>query len=474
MSIFLFIYTAILIHIFSKPLTQKKRLIYLLVFTCTIEIFRLRGYLIKVSGFSVGPDTISELILFLYAVRYSIINKVKLNQRVFYANVLFVAVLILGLLSEVVVPYDHNIVNSTTSSWDAYFAGTDGKAPVNIGWGYSLQLLCKAVIASYMICLVKSDFAERDIREVIYRITKYSMLLVYTGVIEAIVRYILHASTIWDKLFSFILGGDLIITKISEGRSEDLLALVGLEREPSHFVESLFIICILIGICNKLKQDDVAFSRITRHVNLKYITIFILMVLSGGFSAVWAITMAILITSLQRRSVYRVTAVTIVMLFFILMGGYYLTPWVIDCLAAFDGEGYFISKLNLTFSVLEDLIINHAFYNIHYTSSTLARLGSIVDTFGDVINRPFLGLGIGIEGCHGGLVTALSSAGFAGFFLWLYMLLAGKRTIYHIDEVLFCMVVFVANLPLDFLILLCNVCYGVIFLSTTLYTGKKV
>ena len=59
--------------------------------------------------------------------------------------------------------------------------------------------------------------------------------------------------------------------------------------------------------------------------------------------------------------------------------------------------------------------------------SEIIRFVSIVDTLKDVINRPLLGLGCGIEWAHSGFVTMLSCIGIIGTVIWLKLSMITKE-----------------------------------------------
>ena len=459
MSLITLVLSASLLYIFCyRKLTVKKRYLMLLAMTCAVEILNMGAPFFKFGTASVSSMIVFESMLFIYS--FKLLKNIRVSTKLFFWCSLFILLCILGVSLEIIFPYEKPIVNhSTYLAWDGVFWGLSSKSMLEISWGWEALIFYKVVFFLSELVVISQIIDLKDLRYLLRLITKIVYIDVYVGIAEFLFTYFVP---ILSTPFHFLIQGGNSTENIAR---YDVLGLSGLESEPSHFIITLFMLSLCMFIINKSNQKTV-------YRWYHFLPIYFLMIVSTGFSVVFLLPMSILcylIIKLFNQSVsIRKVMTTSAIVIFILVAFYILINYLSE------NYVYIHSKLEYTQFALEYILSGGTFYASPYTSSSYARLVSIYDTFGDFIERPLLGLGLGIETSHGGLMNVLSFIGLSGI-ITLYFLIhrALPKGIIKVDKKLLFFYVCIVNLPLELYISGFQIAHFIIYASTALYMTQS-
>ena len=467
MSLMPFLCIGALMYVFSIKATVRQRYCLLLASVALLEFLNLRGYLIPFGGGGVRANFLAELILLIYSVRFVYKDSIKLDRPMLLLMMVLLLWGILGIGREIVDPYEYPIINqSTVGSWDEYYLGINSKEKVFVSSGFVMLLYVKFAIFLFEMCVIKSALKPSDLLYTLAFITKTGQVLIVLGVLEFFIKYAIVSPELWESICHVVFGGDVDL------QSRNMIALSGIEQEPSHFVLALFYLFLFMLIQNSISKT---YTNIIKYQVWRFVVIFILLLASGGFSAFWVISFLLFIILLRHFDISRfnfTAAMKIMLIFYLVfLGGVYIVENV--QVGFIDETIPYHNRFDELLVSMTDLFVNRGDVPSIAVSSTFVRLASIVSTIRDVLERPLWGLGIGIQTSHGAFANLLSDFGFIGITLLLLFVNAFRNSKIRMDSILLLLILFVFGLPFGLREFPYNVFYILIFEFTTLYSTPK-
>ena len=106
------------------------------------------------------------------------------------------------------------------------------------------------------------------------------------------------------------------------------------------------------------------------------------------------------------------------------------------------------SRINQIIYLLNNVDFNSNIEAYAYIGYSLARFISIHDGFLDFYNNPVLGLGLGVELVHSGIVMLLTDIGIVGFYLLIKIVLFKVNYQVKYDICFFVLFFIITNIPL--------------------------
>lgn len=461
MGLLSLIIVLIVMYIFKEKTTLKDKYIKFVLLVVIIEILNPNGKFLSIGSNGIGYKYTLEILLCIFNMYISYKYRIKINNTLFLFSSAFLCSILIGILSEIVCPYDEYIINSTNIlSWDGYILGLTNKEIISIDYAWFILLYLKSIISVFSICIIKTIFDKNDILFVLNKTIKYTRFVIYYGFIEYIILNILVLPDIVKYIQLLFLGVYEEVTIRGE-----FYGLRGVTQEPSWYVISLFILIILRVLINKININTAFYKK---YNNIEIGLIMILMVLTGGFSSIWYIFILVLIY----------IRFTFKMYFFRFLNVKKILLYTIIFISILEGliylflenpNNYFSEKMNTTILVLNYLINNDG---IIYATSSASRLISIYDVMNDFLNRPLLGLGLGIETAHSGLVTFLSDFGIIGAYLYFKIILYNNFKNIKYDKWFLFIYFIIANIAMGLRTLGVEIYFIFIIEATALYYKK--
>lgn len=423
--------TGTYLYIFSQKYTIKNRFIILLTIEFLLDLWKLQGAFLQLSSFAIGYRYVNEIVLFFYS-GYILIQYKNINRTLLTLSLIVLFLSIIGISMEIFIPYQNGIINAWSKdiTWDSYADGITGKDVLQV---YPMQtaMLLFQLVAFFVVGIIIKQILDRsDIYSILDKVIKYSYPMVLYGYFEFFIKNILNNSTITYSISAFLLGvtnstyTDLTIRGLFAG-------IQGFTREPSHYAEFLGLLLFLMLI--KYKIDD----RRNKNMLLQFISIVLIMLISGSFSAIWLLVMSFLVFvglyfNVKKIKIYHVIPVLLCILF-----GF-------NILVELDSDGFISKRIDAAMMVLDYMFSSKTYLLMNTGDSSLARMLSLYDGMQDFLQRPILGIGLGIESAFSAPVSMLLSYGVLGtFFLgWFYFYPGENRGGYHIKLLLFFLFVF--------------------------------
>lgn len=446
MTLTTIILSVILIYFLLKKDKLKIKYVKLITLLSVIEVIMLNGYFIGFENKGVSVKFFLDILVGIVSIYYIYKGKIKINKFLFFWIISLLICILLGIFSEVIVPYDKPIVNYVSEgNWDGYVLGRMNKAMINISWSNVFLLYFKILVYCLVVFIVKTTFVKADIIYILNNIIKVGRFIIYYGYVEYFIKNILNQIDIISN-FNVILIG--LSGQISS--SSDSYRLIGITAEPSYFILSIFTLLIFNLIANEIKKEN-RFIHIVTYKDFEVLLALFLLYLSGGFSFAWYLFIFIIVYFILNQKKYivswkKIFKITIVGIFFL---GIFI--YIINYITSLGGDTN--SFANRMANAIE--VVNYLWEygiaidsNLIEETSNVARLTSIYDVFNDFLNRPILGLGIGIQSAYSGVVTMLSEFGILGCYI-LYKIVTFKVN-KHIkyDYVLLGCYFIIANIPI--------------------------
>lgn len=447
--------------IFFEKISYREKILKYIVFLCLIEILNLKGvFLFTGISFKFIIFFWTSINIIYYFYKY---KNIKLDKKFFWLSIILIFSVLLGFVNEMIFPYDGLII---ARDWDAYIAGIDSKEKIDLNYIYFVTLYLKMIFYIILTYIIKSEFTIEELLMVGSNVLKYSKFVIVYGFIEYTIKNILDLPDIITTLSKIVLGSD-----IQTSIRGDLYGLVGLTTEPSHFAMCIFNLIILNFILRKVKEKVVCDIYI--YNKLELILLFILLILTRGFSAYWYFIIIISIYFTLKNNMYDLSIKILVkyILFFVilLVGIVYIINIVIETSAYSN----IISRINQIIYLLNEVDFNSNIEAYAYIGSSLARFISIHDGFIDFLNRPLLGLGLGVELVHSGIVMLLTDIGLIGIYFLLKIVLFKINNRIKYDICFFILFFIIANIPLGLRNIGFEV-YSIFFIELTSIYCKKV
>lgn len=437
MPIFSVIFVGILIRIFSRRQGIEERFFSLLALTLAITIQNFQGYFLKIGTTEIFSCAgISNAVLFFYSLYVLFFVRIGINRKVFYAGTLFLLSACVSILYEWLIPYDGLLIPDIEGySWDSFLANKctmiQYQPSLTSFWhGFSqiISFVCIAIVFKQLCTLSL-------LNKIFLQIVKWGRLSIFYGVFEFVMKNVFHQLTITYDFAAYFLGvnSQSVYTEAFT-KGGTLYTLQGLTREPSQFIMYLFSIGLIIILSTALQKRSVLENQ-QKHVRKYRVSLaccFALMVLAGGFSAVWflflllgsLVIVNVHMKSLSIRSVvwrYKKGVLAIALLF------------VVAVAVVYNNE-YYYNRLSDTFYIVTVLLTTDNLYSVSFlgsggsdgVGSTIARFFSIYCGTVVFLERPILGIGPGIQSIHDTTISLLQNYGIAGFFLMYRFMMTSK------------------------------------------------
>ena len=374
-------------------------LILELVFACSRFNY---GYFIRFNGKEIEYNDVVLGLLFVFSILYFLRNG-KCNQKLFLYSILLIGTIFIGFILCVLIPSQVKIVDYN-HSWDLYFRGDVGqlKTPQ-----FSLQSILMFIRVLIFLCILntsKNMFTYYDWIRISSIVLKFLQVILIYGVIEILLKYILHFNI--NVLMNWFFGRG-----VSTGGG--LNRLQGISREPSYYSLALFnYICIALfynRLNNKIKIYD------------KWILLAVFIgCLSTSFSFLICLASIFLMYCfLTGKDVNRVLLILFVLLVFIFSLFFVFFSDII----VFLKSSPFVVFNRIAESIIQ---IKNGFSGTFsvgrdFSSETSRLVGGIL-TFKAGFSRPVFGLGLGTAYCVMGLFATFANIGITGTILWISIL----------------------------------------------------
>lgn len=446
MTLITIILLLILIYFLLKKDKLKLKYIKLITLLSIIEIIMLNGYFIEFENKGMSAKFFLDILVGIVSIYYIYKEKIKINKKLFFWIISLLICILLGVFFEIIMPYDQPIVNYVSEgNWDGYVLGKMNKEMINISWSNVFLLYFKILVYSLVVFIIKTNFMKKDIIYILNNIIRVGRFIIYYGYIEYFIKNILNQVEIISSFNIYLTG---LPGQVSS--SSDSYRLIGITAEPSYFILSIFTLLIFNLIANEIKKEN-KFIHVVTYKNLEVWLALFLLYLSGGFSFAWYLLIFIMVYFMLKHKIYVMSWKIFfkIIIVGIVFGGIF--SFIINYIVGLGGDTNSFS--NRIANAIE--VVNYLWqYGIAINStlieetSNVARLTSIYDVFNDFLDRPILGLGIGIQLAYSGVVTMLSEFGILGCYI-LYKVVTFKVN-KHIkyDNVLLSCYFIIANIPI--------------------------
>lgn len=454
---------SVLFAIFISIRGERKQsfinlVIYLVVFDL---VFNRAGIMIGSSP--MYCSTIIRLILLVNTIPFFLFTNNKLDSKLFNRIILLCFLLCLGMLYNILIPYDKPII-AELGDWNAYVAGL-------ITMEYVEFPLFKAIIqyvgiVTFLLTLyiLKTFYTKEENFSAMERSFQYLKILPLFGMLEFILKNVLSKPElpyqITDSLF-----GDMPTNLRNASYRGDFYSLQGLQEESSMFVEHLFIMAVIVFLIIKIRPTSKKKS-----TYLWLVIILSLMLLSGGFSAVWYFIMLLLIALCLKSNAYNISlkkgmklVLTIILVCLIII---YIVSEYVESFSPYLAE-----RLDITWYVFTNIINTGADSLPAVDESSYARFVSIIKVFSSFCDRPLLGLGLSYYTAHDVTVTFLSNFGLLGVIVWTLCMTYKKSHNIKYDWPFIIIFIFLSGLAMGEANIYTRCVYFILIIeSTTLYT----
>lgn len=437
--------SVILIYFLLKKDILKIKYVKLIALLSVVEVIMLNGYFIGFEDKGISAKFFLDILVGFVSIYYIYKEKIKINKFLFFWIISLLTCVLLGIFLEVIMPYDEPIINYGVVTWDGYVLGTMDKSMLIISWSNVFLLYFKILVYCLVVFIVKTTFVKSDIIHILNSIIKVGRFIIYYGYIEYFIKNILNQIDIISN-FNVILTG--LSGQIST--SSDSYRLIGITAEPSYFIVSIFTLLIFNLIANEIKKEN-KFIYIVTYKNFEVILALFLLYLSGGFSFAWYLLIFIIAYFMLKQKIYIISWKKFFKI--IIVGTFFLgiVIYIINYIISLGGDNNSFSNRMANIIEVVDYLWEYGIVinsELVEETSNVARLTSIYDVFNDFLNRPILGLGIGIQAAFSGIVTMLAEFGILGCYI-LYKIVTFKinKDIKY-DYVLLSFYFIIANIPI--------------------------
>lgn len=439
MSLCSILFLFIIIKIAIDKTNVKIKYLNYVTLLMIIEVLNINAAFLAINDSFINIKYVMSIFLIIYTLYYIKKSIILIPKLLLYLECLLLLSVIVGIFIEIINPYNGLIINYNTSKgWDLYVLGLLNKEKVDISYGSILILYTKVFLYTITTCLIKTTCNKKDIIYILNNIIKYTRFIIYYGFVEFIIKNVIN------NLDIIIWFNTVMFGKSSQiSFADDVYRLTGVTSEPSYFVISLFTIIIYNIIIKKIIDNDKSMKSLIVYHKKDIFFMIGIMLLTGGFSMVWYLLMVVflyLILNMKRNFKFLMK-----LLLFILI----IISGIIYFVNNYADE-YIGGRLNTALMILGEMV----FYGgidmnngLFVASSNLARFVSIYDTVIDFVNRPLLGLGLGIETAHSGLAMLLVDFGIIGIYLLFRVVLYRVDKSIKYDKLfIFCFFIIV-NIP---------------------------
>ncbi len=439
---------SVCVYIFVSHKNMHQLYLYLLLLTFVLEVLHPRGYFLFISGHRILTSVrVAEIFLVLVGIAYLITSQKRVSTQLCYRGYLLFFLALLGLIYEVVIPYDGLIVPPEDvpgftggSSWDAFIKGVIGEQHVEVTVGHIMNSMFHLLFLIVNACLLKSICSFDDIVFVLHNSIRYLQPYVAFVIVEYFIKNIFMYPEVWP-IFQNIFFGEIEEGAFGYESSlrGDSYTLLGVSSEPMFVIICIFSIILMMLIENKFRQQRI-------HSLKKIMACIFVTFLTGGFSSYWYLFILILVVISLRYNLYNINKSDFLLLLkhFSLIG---IIAFFCGYLIFSFGDNQYLDRLQAVLFFFDYITTTGSIpFFFQGDGSVLARFSSIVMTFEDWLNRPLLGLGLQVEKAHCFTVTMLSDFGIIGTIAWIRFITTKHFKGQKYDFPLFFVVFFVAGL----------------------------
>ena len=448
MGVFSILLLCIVVHIFFNKDSLKNKYLKYISIAMIIEVLVLNASFINIGGLAIGVKYFMNIVVFIYTIYFIFKENINFDKTMFFIGIIFLFLIVIGILSEIIYPYSEYIINyDIEQGWDKYVLGMINKEPIRLSFQNIFLLYFKIVVFVLTTYMIKTICNRYDLIYILKNILKYTRFIIFFGFFEYIMKNIMAMPDVIE-IFQYIM-----FFSVKEGQVsflEDSYRLIGVSSEPSYFVYSLFLIAVLNIITKRIIRSNIEYQKLINYHKYDNLLIIILMILSGGFSCIWYISMLVIIYIISYYDIRKISLFYIIKLilsmtlfFIIIVGAIFYSSEI--------SNNYIGERLDQVFEILSYIAIDSNVIlsnSLNYGGSNVARLFSIYEVMLDFINRPILGLGVGVQIAHSGFVMLLSDFGILGVYF------LGKLVLYKVNKKikydnLFLLIFFViVNIPI--------------------------
>lgn len=420
--------------IFFRKISYRNKVLQYLLILCLIEILNLKGeFLFTGISFKFIVFFWTAINVIYYFYKY---KNIKINKSFFGLSIMLILSVLIGFTREIFFPYEGLIISR---DWDAYIAGLEAKQKINLDYIYFIVLYLKMICYIVLTYIVKTEFTLIEIVKTANNILKYSKFIIIYGFIEYGIKNILNLPEVIANLSKVVLNSE-----IQTSIRGDMYGLVGLTTEPSHFAMCIFNIIVLNMILKKANPSIIN----GLYNKVEMILLLILLLLTRGFSAFWYYIMLITIYFILKNNMYNISLKKVLKYAFFLMMLSTLLFYIASIIINVFIDTNIASRINQIIYLLNNVDFNSNIEAYAYIGSSLARFISIHDGFLDFYNNPVLGLGLGVELVHSGIVMLLTDIGIVGFYLLIKIVLFKVNYQVKYDICFFVLFFIITNIPL--------------------------
>jgi hypothetical protein len=362
------------------------------------------GTFFNSDGIQILYDDILLGILFPLSV-INILKIRKINYKLFKSASIFIAIIIIGIVTLRFYPARVKTVDFS-HSWDLFMRGDLNQMQYISYKSQSILMLVRVIIFISIMIAAKAIYTDVDWINTGRKVLKVFKAFILFVCFEAILKFIFHLDT--NNIIFPIFAREA--TTLGE-----LNALQGLSREPSYFALAVFNICITFFTIGKISSSDK-----TKHKNHWYwiLTILFLGVISSSFSILIVLICLLLIWSYFQAKEKDIFFIKLLLPYISIFIGIWIVILTLNLLISIP----ILSRITEALTQIKNGINNSYVVGKDF-SSEAARLIGIIESFRSYLSRPLLGLGIGTTYCTSGLICILCNIGFIGFIYWFRTLI---------------------------------------------------
>ncbi|WP_303817215.1 hypothetical protein [Selenomonas ruminantium] len=279
-----------------------------------------------------------------------------------------------------------------------------------------------------VIIIVKNNITESQLYASLEKICNMFKYVLTFGILEFLLKNVFNLPDLTYGFTELFFGVSELSTVTEPTMRGNLYLVQGPTKEASHFVISLFTMSLFyISLC-AVKARSSHKSFITSLCKSPLLLCVFLMFGTSGMSAFWYTTMIVAFifvlwykfTKLNKDDVFK-------SIIFITILTVSISIFAINIFN--DDLFYLFERFDRITSSLEILTQNPAiFFTLTIDTdtdiSTVIRLFSIYEVGSNVFDRPFGGLGPGVQYAHDTFVTTLCDFGVMGLMIWIKLIRA--------------------------------------------------
>lgn len=389
----------------------------LLTISIFIELIYPQGnFLGNKTGIGLGYRNVSLIIIFIGSLLYLTRNKFFVNKKILYSSAFFIGVVLIGIILSYIMPYDGYIIH-TPEGWDLFLSGRNSMIKADIPLASNIKNIVLLGLFIFNVTIFKSLIDKEKLTQILDKIVKYLYFIILYGVIEFLIKYVFRMPDLMISLNSALFGvaENTVTYSLTRG---DMLGLQGVTSEPSHYVGSLFLIIVLFSICDKIHPR--------KKYNLLIFISFIFMVLSGSFSSILYLIVALYYCFYLYYGQYKNKWAKLcknilidTLVFFMLLFSLYMVLNITN--------SYYLERLENALVVINSIADSNLVGNIGTGESSWGRLLSLYYGFNIFYQNPLFGIGLEYQSVYDLTINILCNTGILGLISYFMVISSGYK-----------------------------------------------